>query len=154
MEYVVGCAIDAGSAAGPLVISLLVRRTEGIAAIAFSACACLSAVITGTCAPAGPLDSGVGIEDIDEDTTAFEADVIDGSELPDDRIAGDIAAGEAIGKPVGEGEARPRVMLIVGVLLSDLERGLVAKEEALPRCLDRDTGEVTSTFVSATSTVM
>ena len=105
MEYVVGCAIDAGNAAGLPVISLLARRTDGIAAIAFSACACLSAVLTGTCVPAGPVDSGVGIEDMDDDTTAFDTDWIDGSELPDDRIAGDVVAGEATGKPVAEGEA-------------------------------------------------
>jgi hypothetical protein len=151
IEYMVGCAMDGGSEVELPVISLLVRLTDGIAAMAFSACACLSAVLIDGC---DPVDSGVGIEDMDDAPIAFDTDWMEGSELPDDLTAGDRFAGEATGKPAVEGEAIPRAMLIVGVLLSDRERELPAVNEALPRWLERGVGDAISTFASATSTVI
>ncbi len=74
IEYIVGCAIDGGKEVELPVISLLDLLTEGMVAIAFSACACLSALLVLPGVAEGPLDSGVCIEDIVDAPITLETD--------------------------------------------------------------------------------
>jgi hypothetical protein len=125
-EYVVGCFFSELNT--PLSFSLRDLFIKGVDAIACSDMIWRSLGAS----PSWPvmLNSGVRGKDETDDGSVWlpNTERMEGSELPDDANAGDRLAGDETNLVNPGGWPTPRVTLKVGVLLSDLDRGLPDSE--------------------------